>query len=59
MNKKILSILSAMDLKKKTTLMIAALSGTMIVMLAFVSLLTFREFSIATARDHVRSVAEV
>lgn len=48
-----------MDLKKKTTLMIAALSGTMIVMLAFVSLLTFREFSIATARDHVRSVAEV
>ncbi|MBF0145383.1 MAG: diguanylate cyclase [Magnetococcales bacterium] len=59
MHKKILSILTSMNLKEKTTFLVVTLSGAMILMLAFVSLITFREFSIATAKDHVRSVAEV
>lgn len=49
----------SMNLKDKTTLLIVTLSGAMIFMLAFVSLVSFREFSISTAMDHVRSVAEV
>ncbi|MBF0133652.1 MAG: diguanylate cyclase [Magnetococcales bacterium] len=50
---------TTMNLKKKTTLLIVALYGAMIIVLAFVSLVTFREFSISTAKEHVRSVAEV
>ncbi|MBF0107841.1 MAG: diguanylate cyclase [Magnetococcales bacterium] len=56
---KVLSTIESMNLKAKTTFLIVALSGAMILMLVFVSLVTFREFSIATAKDHVRSVAEV
>ncbi|MBF0422514.1 MAG: diguanylate cyclase [Magnetococcales bacterium] len=59
MNHRLSSLMSPMGLKQKMTLMIIGLSGTMIVVLTFVSLVFFREFSIATAKDHVRSVAEV
>ncbi|MBF0435512.1 MAG: diguanylate cyclase [Magnetococcales bacterium] len=59
MNHPLINIFDSMNLKEKTTFMIVGLSGAMIIMLIFVSLISFREFSIATARDHVRSVAEV
>ena len=39
--------------------MTAALSGAMVVLLIAVSLISFRQFSLSTARDHVRSAAEI
>lgn len=59
MNHPVMALFDRMNLKEKTTFMIVGLSGAMIIMLVFVSLVSFREFSIATAKDHVRSVAEV
>ncbi|MBF0454653.1 MAG: diguanylate cyclase [Magnetococcales bacterium] len=48
-----------MKLQAKTTLLSVSLSGAMVVLLMTVSLVSFRFFSLSTARDHVRSVAEV
>ncbi len=39
--------------------MTAALSGAMVILLITVSLVSFRQFSLSTAQDHVRSAAEI
>ncbi|MBF0358022.1 MAG: diguanylate cyclase [Magnetococcales bacterium] len=48
-----------MKLQAKTTLLTVSLSGAMIVLLVTVSLVSFRYFSLSTAKDHVRSAAEI
>ncbi|MBF0446106.1 MAG: diguanylate cyclase, partial [Magnetococcales bacterium] len=48
-----------MKLQAKTTLLTVSLSGAMIILLITVSLVSFRYFSISTAKDHVRSAAEI
>ncbi|MBF0195691.1 MAG: diguanylate cyclase [Magnetococcales bacterium] len=48
-----------MKLQAKTTLLTVSLSGAMIVLLITVSLVSFRYFSLSTAKDHVRSAAEI
>ncbi len=48
-----------MKLRAKTTLLTVSLSGAMIVLVITVSLLSFRYFSLSTAKDHVRSAAEI
>ncbi|MBF0160832.1 MAG: diguanylate cyclase [Magnetococcales bacterium] len=48
-----------MNLQHKTTLLSFLLSAAMVVLIALVSLYFFRQFSLDTAQEHVRSVAEV
>ncbi|MBF0340031.1 MAG: diguanylate cyclase [Magnetococcales bacterium] len=48
-----------MKLQQKTTLLAIFLSGTLAVLILAISLLFFRQFSLSTAREHVRSAAEV
>ncbi|MBF0582964.1 MAG: diguanylate cyclase [Magnetococcales bacterium] len=48
-----------MNLQSKTTLLTASLSIAMVALLLLVSLFFFRQFSLETAREHVRSVAEI
>ncbi|MBF0427501.1 MAG: diguanylate cyclase [Magnetococcales bacterium] len=48
-----------MKLQQKTTLLAIFLSGTMALLIIFISLLSFRHFSISTAQEHVQSAAEV
>jgi diguanylate cyclase (GGDEF)-like protein len=48
-----------MKLQAKTTLLTVSLSGAMIILLITVSLVSFRYFSLNTAKDHVRSAAEI
>ncbi|MBF0446576.1 MAG: diguanylate cyclase [Magnetococcales bacterium] len=48
-----------MKLQGKTTLLTVSLSSAMVVLLITVSLVSFRHFSLSTARDHVRSAAEI
>ncbi|MBF0614046.1 MAG: diguanylate cyclase [Magnetococcales bacterium] len=48
-----------MKLQKKTSLLAIFLSGSLAVLIIAVSLLSFRQFSLSTAQEHVRSVAEV
>jgi GAF domain-containing protein len=48
-----------MKLQAKTTLLTVSLSGAMIVLVITVSLISFRYFSLSTAKDHVRSAAEI
>ncbi|MBF0154619.1 MAG: diguanylate cyclase [Magnetococcales bacterium] len=55
----LLDKLKHIGLKTKTTLLILGLSGALMVVLISVSLFSFRQFSIATAQEQVRSLAEV
>lgn len=48
-----------MNLQTKTTLLAVTLSVAMVLLISVVSLIFFRQFSLETAKDHVRSVAEV
>ncbi|MBF0588645.1 MAG: diguanylate cyclase [Magnetococcales bacterium] len=48
-----------MRLQTKTTLLTLALLSSIVVILTIVSLLSFRQFSINTAKAHVRSAAEI
>ena len=48
-----------MNLQSKTTLLTVILMGILVFFVLLVSLFFFRQFSLATARDHVRSVAEI
>lgn len=48
-----------MNLQSKTTLLTVSLSVAMVLLIALVSLFFFRQFSLETAQEHVRSVAEV
>ncbi|MEO5347810.1 MAG: diguanylate cyclase [Magnetococcus sp. YQC-9] len=48
-----------MKLQHKTSLLAMFLSGTLAILIVAISLVSFRQFSISTARDHVLAVAEV
>ncbi|MBF0368594.1 MAG: diguanylate cyclase [Magnetococcales bacterium] len=48
-----------MKLQGKTTLLTLSFSGAMIALLIAVSLIAFRQFSLATAKEHVRASAEI
>ncbi|OSM07015.1 sensor domain-containing diguanylate cyclase [Magnetofaba australis] len=48
-----------MKLTTKTTLFTFALSGAMLSVLVIISVLAFRQFSISTAQEHVRTAAQV
>ncbi|MBF0417261.1 MAG: diguanylate cyclase [Magnetococcales bacterium] len=48
-----------MKLQQKTSLLAIFLSGTLAIVIVAISLVSFRQFSISTAREQVRSVAEV
>ncbi|MBF0261257.1 MAG: diguanylate cyclase [Magnetococcales bacterium] len=48
-----------MKLQQKTSLLAIFLSGTLAIVIVAISLLSFRQFSISTAREQVHSVAEV
>ncbi|MEO5353329.1 MAG: diguanylate cyclase [Magnetococcus sp. XQGC-1] len=48
-----------MNLQSKTTLLTASLSAAMVILIALVTLFFFRQFSLETAQEHVRSVAEI
>ncbi|MEO5377900.1 MAG: sensor domain-containing diguanylate cyclase [Magnetococcus sp. DMHC-6] len=48
-----------MKLQAKSTFLILSFAGAMVLLLVFVSLLSFRHFSIITAQEHVRSAAEI
>ncbi|MEO5331547.1 MAG: diguanylate cyclase [Magnetococcus sp. YQC-5] len=48
-----------MKLQQKTTMLAIYLSGAMAVLLVTISLFSFRQFSISTAQEHVRSAAEI
>ena len=50
---------TGMKLQAKTTLLTVSLSGAMVVLLITVSLVSFRYFSLSTAKNHVRSAAEI
>ncbi|MBF0214118.1 MAG: diguanylate cyclase [Magnetococcales bacterium] len=48
-----------LKLQQKPSLLAIFLSGTLSVLIIAISLLSFRQFSLSTAKEHVRSVAEV
>ena len=48
-----------MKLQAKTTLLTVLLSGAMVLLLVAVSLVSFRQFSLSTAQENVRSAAEI
>lgn len=48
-----------MNLNKKITLFAAILAGVLLVTLTLLSLYSFRQYSIVTAKERVRTAAEI